>query len=186
MISKKVNKQDVKRILETAKAMRPNDGFVVRCSNGLTGEGYATIGESRNGRAGVKPQTVLDRIKNLEKKGRLVAEGLTHTPAYRDVLNDNDTGSGTGLKGPGFPSKFPDGTEDNIVYEICQFDRSQLELSQEYFNEFKSRTVCKVRAEYTLHKNDVDTVQLSNITQNFTVPVDISNVAKVKFTKRIA
>jgi hypothetical protein len=180
----KFNSTEAKRIFETAKTMRPNDGFVVRCSNSLTGEGYAVIGESRNGRAGAKPGTCLDRIRKLERKGRMVAEGLTHTPAFRDLLNDNDTGNGSGKLGPGFPSKFPDGTEDHIVYEIHQFDRSQLNLSQEYFNEFKSRTVCKVRSEYTLHKNDVASVELSNIQQDFTVPVDISNVAKVKFIKR--
>ena len=182
----KVNKEQAKNILETAKVMRPNDGFVVRCSNGLTGEGYATIGESRNGRAGVSAETVLDRIKKLETKGRMVAEGLTETPEFRDHCNNNDTGSGTGIKGPGFPSKFPNGTEDSIVYEIYQFDRSQLELSKEYHEDMKRRTVCKVRVEYTLHKNDVDTIEMSNITQDFIVPVDISNVAKVKYMKRAA
>ena len=180
----KFNKEQAKAILETAKVMRPNDGFVVRCSNALTGEGYATIGESRNGRAGVSAKTVLERIKKLETKGRMVAEGLTHSPAFRDHCNDNDTGAGTGLKGPGFPSKFPNGTEDSIVYEVYQFDRSQLELSKEYYEDFKSRTVCKVRVEYTVHKDDVSKVEISSLNDNLQVPVAFSDVAKVKYIKR--
>jgi hypothetical protein len=180
----KFNKEQAKKYLENAKAMRPNDGFVVRCSNGLTGEGYATIGESRNGRAGVSAKTVLDRIKWLEIKGRMVAEGLTHSPAFRDHCNNNDTGAGTGLKGPGFPSKFPNGTENSIVYEIYQFDRNQLELSKEYYEDFKSRTVCKVRVEYTVHKDDVSKVEISSIQEDLQVPLTFSDVAKVKYIKK--
>jgi hypothetical protein len=180
----KFNKEQAKKYLEDAKAMRPNDGFVVRCSNGLTGEGYATIGESRNGRAGVSAQTVLDRITKLEKKGRMVAEGLTHSPAFRDHCNDNDTGAGTGLKGPGFPSKFPNGTEDSVVYEIYQFDRSQLEMSKEQFDYFKKRTVCKVRVEYTVHKDDVEKIEISSLNDDLQVPVAFSDVVKVKYLKK--
>jgi len=181
----KFNKEQAKRYLEEARAMRPNDGFVVRCSNGLTGEGYATIGESRNGRAGVSAETVLDRIKKLETKGRMVAEGLTETPEFRDHCNNNDTGAGTGLKGPGYPSKFPNGTEDSIVYEIYQFDRSQLELSKEYHEDMKRRTVCKVRVEFTIHKDDVEKIEISSLNDDLQVPVAFSEVAKVKYLKRI-
>ena len=177
----KFNKEQAKKYLEDAKAMRPNDGFVVRCSNGLTGEGYATIGESRCGRAGVSAKTVLGRIDKLEKKGRMVAEGLTHSPAFRDLCNNNDTGDGSGLKGPGFPSKFPNGTEDSIVYEIYQFDRSQLELSKEYYEDFKSRTVCKVRVEYTVHKDDVEKIEISSLNDDLQVPVAFSAGNKVKY-----
>ena len=180
----KFNKEQAKRYLEEAKSMRPEDGFVVRCSNGLTGEGYATMGESRCGRAGVSAKTVLDRIAKLETKGRMVAEGLTATPEFRDHCNNNDTGSGAKTKGPGFPSKFPNGTEDSIVYEIYQFDRSQLELSKEYHEDMKRRTVCKVRVEFTIHKDDVSKVELSSIRNDLQVPIALSDVAKVRYIKR--
>ena len=116
---------EAKEYLKQTTRIRPNDGFVVRYFNELTDEGYVAMGESRNGRAGVKAGTVIKGIEKIEEKARRVAQGRTFGADWSDFICDNDTGSGTKIKGPGHPSRFPNGTESYIKVEIYQFDKNQ-------------------------------------------------------------
>jgi hypothetical protein len=160
----------------------------------LTGIDFGVVGEWYDSETGTvynvsgfggrtSPGQIIKYINMLAEKDSYVRNGLTNSQEFTDFILEQHDGGKSKERGTGFASRFPNGRESMVEFEIKSLTTPHnREQGAKVYKESKKAASTKCRVELTFLAKTTGTIKMSKMTSDVVVDADMAS--SIRYLKK--